>query len=434
MKSLICFAVIYALAVSQVSCGKCESKFTEWGAWSHGRNGELKFPVPDHTAKWRIDIVFDSPVNSIDAWEGKKEKCIPAKNKCFFENEHWNGVNEAGQVLRLGFQKNFDETDSTPKIEKVIFKYCTSEDCDGWTRVVIECGEEDGSEDETPASEEETNASEEEQNESEEEAQTEVTHTDAPESEESVEESEEEEDTDEETDGECSLGPDYPGATIGHLTVYAASPSGNNCDLNWSNLEASGLDGWTHFAALPKNPGTDADRYEAGANCGRCVKVKCSCHQELFPGACKEGKEVIVMVTDSCPSCPYVGDLDLSNAAWDDVSGNEGPSKYDGTWEFIECPSNFKSGPMKLRMKGGSSKYWHAFQPENHKNKVTSMSINGVEMIFGDIDGFWWKGAGIMEFPAKVTMNNENGECASITLNGEDEVFGDNELVMEGKC
>ena len=55
-------------------------------------------------------------------------------------------------------------------------------------------------------------------------------------------------------------------------------------------------------------------------------------------------------------------------------------------------------------------------------------------MIFGDIDGFWWKGAVIMEFPAKVTMNNENGECASITLNGEDEVFGDNELVMDGEC
>merc|ERR1712045_722747 len=173
---------------------------TEWGAWSHGRNGEMKFPVPDHTAKWRIDIVFDSPVNSIDAWEGKKEKCVPAKNKCFFENEHWNGVNEAGQELRLGFQKNFDETDTAPKIEKVIFKYCTSEDCDSWTKVKIECGEEEGSEDETPASEEETQTSEEEQPVSEEEVETE-----APASEES-EESEEE--TDEESDGVCHLGDD----------------------------------------------------------------------------------------------------------------------------------------------------------------------------------------------------------------------------------
>jgi len=161
MKNLIFIAVLSALAVSQVSCGKCESKFTEWGAWSHGRNGELKFPVPDHTAKWRIDIKFDGPVNSIDAWEGTKEKCVPAKNKCSFENEHWNGDKEAGQELRLGFQKNFDETDTTPKIEKIIFKYCTAEDCDAWTKAVIECGEEGDSEEENLAfSEEETDQSE----------------------------------------------------------------------------------------------------------------------------------------------------------------------------------------------------------------------------------------------------------------------------------
>ena len=202
-------------------------------------------------------------------------------------------------------------------------------------------------------------------------------------------------------------------------------------------MEASGLDGWTHFAALPKNPGTPADRYEAGANCGRCVKVKCSCEQELFPGACQPGgKETILLVTDSCPSCPYVGDIDTSTAGWNDLTGNEGFSKYDGTWEFIECPSNFKTGLMKLRMKGGSSKYWYAFQPENHKNKITGMEISfggqTKELNFGDIDGFWWKGEG-MDFPATVTMTNDKGETASVTLNGEDDVFGDNELTMDGE-
>ena len=241
-----------------------------------------------------------------------------------------------------------------------------------------------------------------------------------------------------EANGECSLGSDYPGAIVGHITHYASSPSGNNCDLNWDNLEASGLAGWTHFAALPKNPGTDADRYEAGANCGRCVRVKCSCEQELFPGACQPGgEETILMVTDSCPSCPYVGDIDTSTAGWNDLTGNEGFSKYDGTWEFVECPSTFKSGTMKLRMKGGSSIYWYAFQPENHKNKITSMDISfdgqTTEMVFGDIDGFWWKGTDIMTFPATVTMHNDQGESASITLTGADQVFGDNELTLDGE-
>ena len=63
------------------------------------------------------------------------------------------------------------------------------------------------------------------------------------------------------------------------------------------------------------------------------------------------GKETILMITDSCPSCHLPGDLDLSLAAWNTFSGNEGPSRYEGTWEFIECPKNFVDGPARLRVK-----------------------------------------------------------------------------------
>jgi hypothetical protein len=38
-----------------------------------------------------------------------------------------------------------------------------------------------------------------------------------------------------------------------------------------------------------------------------------------------------------------------------------------------------------------------------------------------------------MEFPATVTIHNDQGESASITLNGDDEVFGDNELILDGE-
>ena len=67
------------------------------------------------------------------------------------------------------------------------------------------------------------------------------------------------------------------------------------------------------------------------------------------------------------------------------------------------------------------------------------ITFNGVttELIFGDIDGFWWKGVDgmVMEFPALVEAKNEAGEvCATITLNSEDEVVGDTELEMEGEC
>jgi len=179
-------------------------------------------------------------------------------------------------------------------------------------------------------------------------------------------------------------------------------------------------------------------------NCGRCIKVKCSCEQkELYnDGACQpNGKEVIAMVTDSCIGCPNGGDLDLSTYAWNDVTGGAEAGVIDGTWEFIECPTNFKKGPMKLRMKGGTNKWWYAFQPENHKNKVTGMdiTINGVtqEMVLGgETEGFWWNGVAgsVIEFPATVEVKNEAGVCATVTLNSEDELGGDNELVMKGDC
>merc|ERR1712136_237490 len=42
MKLLLCIALLSTVAICHVLGGKCESRFTEWGAWSVGRNGEMK--------------------------------------------------------------------------------------------------------------------------------------------------------------------------------------------------------------------------------------------------------------------------------------------------------------------------------------------------------------------------------------------------------
>ena len=177
-------------------------------------------------------------------------------------------------------------------------------------------------------------------------------------------------------------------------------------------------------------------------NCGRCVRVKCSCDQENPQHAqdgkpCQpDGKETIVMVVDSCPSCPYVGDIDLSYSAWDAVTGNESPSKYDGTWEFVECPSAFLTGPLKLRFKDGSSQWWYALQPVNHRTKITGMTVsfNGKteDLIFGEIEGYWWKGVSQLSFPVTITMTNEEGNTASVTLESDAEISGNNEITLDG--
>jgi len=151
-----------------------------------------------------------------------------------------------------------------------------------------------------------------------------------------------------EDNAECSLGEDI--GPHGELTVYSPTPNGGNCDLPWDFYNDKST--ITMFAAIPKNPGTDEDAYDSGANCARCARVRCSCKQTQYHGACQAaGEDIIVMLTDSCPSCPIIGDIDLSNAAWDAVTGNEGPSRYDGTWEYVDCPSEFASGNTKMRFK-----------------------------------------------------------------------------------
>ena len=81
----------------------------------------------------------------------------------------------------------------------------------------------------------------------------------------------------------CPLGADIPGVPKGEITMYSSNPSGGNCDFNWSKFESSGLDGWVNYAALPKGD-KKFDRYEMGANCGRCVRLRCSCEQSVFNG------------------------------------------------------------------------------------------------------------------------------------------------------
>ena len=97
---------------------------------------------------------------------------------------------------------------------------------------------------------------------------------------------------------------------------------------------------------------------------------------------CQKGQDVIAMVTDSCPSCSQSGDIDLSYAAWDDVTGNDAHSRFDGSWEFVPCPDHFLSGNTKLSLKSGSSMWWLAVQVVNFRNKIEKIQIKHKVKLF----------------------------------------------------
>ena len=146
MKFLLTLTLFAAIAVNTSFCGKCESLFEQKDNWPDVRNGWLQFPVPEKTTKWKVDIVFDKAVNTINAWEGTKEKCVPSKKRCSFENEHWNKNNNAGSNLRLGVETRFGNTNTPPKFKKIIFKYCTADPCNKLTeKYIVECGDDSGS-------------------------------------------------------------------------------------------------------------------------------------------------------------------------------------------------------------------------------------------------------------------------------------------------
>jgi len=146
MKTLLSLTLFAAFAVTSTFGGKCESLFQQKDNWPDVRNGWLQFPIPEKTTKWRVDIVFDKAVNTINAWDGTKEKCVPNKKRCSFENEHWNQHQNAGSNLRLGVETRFGSTNSPPKFKKIIFKYCTGNPCNKLTeKYIVECGDDSGS-------------------------------------------------------------------------------------------------------------------------------------------------------------------------------------------------------------------------------------------------------------------------------------------------
>ena len=105
--------------------------------WNKGQKGELRFLVPDATEKWKVEMTFNSPVNSITAWQGENEKCISNKKRCVFENESWNGKKEVGDSMELGHQINFNAASVPPRLTKLLFKYCDSKPCNKWKKVVV---------------------------------------------------------------------------------------------------------------------------------------------------------------------------------------------------------------------------------------------------------------------------------------------------------
>ena len=208
------------------------------------------------------------------------------------------------------------------------------------------------------------------------------------------------------------------------ITWYQKKPDGGNCGLDWDWLKSNSK-GYTNFVALPK--GNNKNAYDDHSNCGRCIKLKCNpCQTDLvYPGQdlCNGG-DTIAMVVDSCPTCNHFGDVDTSTAVWNSVSGNEAFSLYPGSYEFIECPTEFASGNSFIRFKDGSNQWWTAVQPVNFKNKIKKIQyrkngkmINAKMGNAAGIDSFYYL-LDNADWPAQICVTNDDNveACATVQM------------------
>ena len=186
--------------------------------------------------------------------------------------------------------------------------------------------------------------------------------------------------------------------------------SGTACAAPPSTSAKSGkatfydLGGGTGNCSFPSSPADDLfvalgpDQYSAGAACGTYLDV-----------TGPKGK-VRVKVTDSCPECA-AGHLDLSRTAFKKI-GNEVAGIIPITYKTVTGVTT--PGPISVRVKEGSSRYWLAVLIDNHGNQLKSVTVNGKTTHREDYN-YWVIDAGAGSGPFKIKISDVYGHSVTAT-------------------
>jgi expansin len=120
---------------------------------------------------------------------------------------------------------------------------------------------------------------------------------------------------------------------------------------------------------------------------------------------------VRVTVADQCPECEP-GHLDLAAPAFariaDPVAGIV-PITFA---RVVDPPT---PGPVQVRVKEGSSRYWLALLPIDTGNPLAAVSVQGVALARTDY-GYWVAAAGAGPGPYQVRLTDDRGHSATVTV------------------
>jgi len=120
---------------------------------------------------------------------------------------------------------------------------------------------------------------------------------------------------------------------------------------------------------------------------------------------------VRVTVADQCPECE-AGHLDLAAPAFariaDPVAGIV-PIRFT---RVVDPPT---PGPVRVRVKEGSSAYWLALLPIDTGNPLASVTVRGAALERTGY-GYWVAPAGAGPGPYQVRLTDDRGHAATVTV------------------
>lgn len=151
------------------------------------------------------------------------------------------------------------------------------------------------------------------------------------------------------------------------------------------------------FVALPP------PEYAAGAACGSYLEV-------TGPRG-----SVRVKVIDQCPECG-AGHIDLSQTAFSRI-GVLSQGIISVSYHTVVDPA--LPGPLTVRVKEGSSRYWLALRLDNHGNALTRVQVTSPSAGTHDLSptdyGYWLAASGAGPGPFRIQVTDDQGHTATLS-------------------
>jgi expansin (peptidoglycan-binding protein) len=146
----------------------------------------------------------------------------------------------------------------------------------------------------------------------------------------------------------------------------------------------------------------NAPQFKDSAMCGACAEV--------------DGPQgtVTVRIVDSCPEC-LAGHLDLSKEAFAKIAPvNDG--RVQTQWRLVSCAVQ---GPVRYRIKEGSSEYWAAIQVRNHRLPIQKLEWNNNGSwvdVKRETYNYFVVNSGMGPGPVKIRITASDGQQLEDTL------------------